>query len=472
MMSNRRVVLFLLALGTAGPVSAQEIAGRLVATERGRFAIPLCPLRTNGKVGDAQKELKKGIEEEDAAKRSEALDKARANAVEALGVPESAHAGAWYFLARTYLAQGDVRGADSAFTRALALQPDCEIDIDQYRQNAWAVLANAGIEKQQAGDSDSALALFRQATTMFRGLPHVFENMGIMFANSGATDSAAVYFAHAVETAMNDSTLVDNRNSSTMNLALMQQRLGRHGDAIRTLHQYLEWNPGDTDARRSLAYSFREAGQTDSAEVVEQALVSEFSAMNLDSLSFQDLMAVGVSQFNAGQYQEAVRVFNSLMSRNPWSRDAVYNLANAHLALENWTELVGAGKRLLEIEPMNEDAYRLLGSAYRGLEQQDSLIRVAERMVGLPVRIEMSGFSMGASSSRIEGVATGRDARDPSGAPIAPAPVTVVVEFLDAQGAVVASSEIEIPVLAEDGQAPIRAEVRGEGITSWRYRKK
>lgn len=462
------------ALGVATMVSevaAQNRNPRLVAAEPGKLMIPLCQLRPAGKVNDGRKQLQIGIEDKDAAKRAEALAKAEQILVQDIqGGSESP--AAWYYLARTYLARGDVAGADSAFKKVEGMVPDCELDIKQYRQNAWAELANAGIQLQQAGQADSALALFREATTIFGGLPHVFENMGVMFANAGMNDSAAIYFEKALTVSEPDTSLVENRNSAATNLAIMYQRLGKHQEAIVLLRRLLEWKPSDTDARRSIAFSFRELGQADSAEAVEEGLVKEFATMNLDSLSAADLMAVGVSQFNSKQYAEAARVFEKIVATNPWNRDAVYNLTNAYLALENHEKMVETGRRLIEIEPMYEDAYRLVGQGYRGLQRQDSLIVVVGKLVALPVNIQVSLFAIKSDGARWVGTATGRAATDPGGKALPPTALTIVVEFLDKDGKVVATEEESIPALETGKTHELQVEVSGEGITAWRYRRK
>ncbi len=459
-----------LALYTV-PAAAQARNQALVAEEPGRYSIALCPLRYAGKVNDAQKQFRTGIEDKDAAKRAQGLATAERMLLETIAAGESGNAAAWYLLARAYLAQGDVTGADSAFSKAEALQPDCEIDIGQYRQNAWATVANAGLDLQRQGDDEGALALFRDASRLYGGLPHVFENMGVMFANLGQSDSAAIYFGKALATAVDDTSLVANRNSAALNLALMQQRLGQHEEAAATLRQYLSWNPGETDARRSLAYSLRELGRTEDAEALENELVSEFSRMNLDSLGFQDLMAVAVSQFNGGRYDQAATVFQKLMDRNPWSRDAVYNLANTYLAMKDNRNLVDIGLRLVRIEPMNEDVYRLVGQGYRGLEKQDSLLIMAERLVTLPANVEVTGFAVGGAGARWTAVATGRAAMDATGKAIPPAPVTLTLEFVNEAGAVLATEQLSIPALPAGATHELRADGRVEGIAGWRYRR-
>ncbi|TFH65161.1 MAG: hypothetical protein E4G90_06685, partial [Gemmatimonadales bacterium] len=459
----KRLVLVVLLVGIFMPRQAfgQQYFKQVVPTDAVKYAIPLCPLTFGGNLRNAQNKLRDGHEDKNAEKRANALDESMQILLGALSTDQGNSAAAWYLLARNYLVRGDLAGADSAFTKVEQMQPDCDLDTQQYRQNAWMMLANAGITKQQEEDNDSTLILLRAATRIFRGLPHVFENLGILFANNGMVDSAAFYFRQALDVSRTDSTLITNRNSSALNLALMNQRLGKHEEAIATLREFLQWNENDTDARRSLAYSFREAGMVDSATVIENSLVRDFATMNLDSLSFIDLMAVGVTQFNADRYDEAAEIFTKLMMRNPWSRDAVYNLANTLLALKDMVRLTEVSKQLIEIEPMNEDAYRLLGQGYRE-RSQDSLVATAERLVGLPIHVEITGFQIG-STSRIEGIATGREANDPTGAIKPPTALTLVFEFLDESGGVVASREIDVPALAPTEEHALQTEAAAPG---------
>lgn len=465
-------ILLALMVIAAGSAEAQERAARLVADSATKFQIAFCNLKMGGKVGDGQKAFKNGLEDKDPAKRAAALDQAvRILTTEVTGQQGQSGA-AWYYLGRAYLAQGDVVGADSALAKAEKFQPDCEIDISTYRQNAWAILANAGIEKLRGGDTDSALVLFRQANTLFDKLPHVYENVGVIYANQGQNDSAAVYFGKAAAIAEADTSLTDNRNSATLNYAMTLQRLENHPEAIIALTKYLGWNPGDTDARKSLSWSYRQSGQVAKADSIDNAMVSEFATMNYDSLSAGDLMAVGVSMFNAQKFQEAADVFEKLRAKNPWSRDAVYNLANAYLALKNWPKLVEVGKQLQAIEPMSEDSYRLTGQAYRELKQQDSLLKEAETLVGLPVAVEVTTFAMGTTASRIEATATGRKATDAAGKDMKPVPVTLTWEFMDSTGSVLGSQDVNVPALEPGATHAIRAEARAPGITAWRYKRK
>lgn len=486
-MRRTPVTFAILALLWGIPAAAQDRNALLVATEEGRFRIPLCELRVSGKAKDGQDELRKGIEDSKAEKRAEALAKAEEILTKAVSGGDAADAAAWYHLGRTYLAVGDVAGADSAFTKAEQMAPDCSVDIGDYRQTAWVTLANAGLEARQRGDDQEALRQFRDATRIYRGRPEVFENLGIVFANAGMNDSAAFYFGQAVEVSLSDSAFVENRNSSALNQAVMYRRLGRHAEAVEVLDQYLGWNPSDVDAKRSKANSLHQLGRVDEAKALERELVAALAAMDLDSLPVADVMALGVSYYNDSDFANAASIFEHALERRPWSRDVVYNLAHtlamavstasdtadSDSAAVNDTKqrLTEVGRRLQEIEPLNEDSYRLPAQGYRD-RNQDSLVLMAEQLMALPVDIQVTQFSLYPTGASWTGVATGRAATNPAGEALPAAPVTLVFEFVDGAGAVVHTEELALPALEEGAVQQLRVEGGNGPIESWRYRRK
>jgi len=81
-------------------------------------------------------------------------------------------------------------------------------------------------------------------------------------------------------------------------------------------------------------------------------------------------------------------------------------------------------------------------------------------------------FQPTADGATLSGTAQGRAAKGPRGAPIKPAPVAAVFEFLDANGAVVTSVEATLPALDPGISNPVNVTATGPGITNWRYRRK
>lgn len=269
-----------------------------------------------------------------------------------------------------------------------------------------------------------------------------------------------------------DPSMANDRNDVALNLAIIYQRIGKNLEAIGLLRRYLGWKPDDIEARKSLAIAFRNAGMADSAQAVETALNVRLARSNLDSLDTADLMSVGVAAFNNQKYLEAATAFAKAVQRNPWSRDARYNLTNTYLAMKDNEHLIAEATKLLEIEPLSEDALRLLAQGQRALRQTDALLKTAERLVGLPVSLEVTAFQLGQSSARLSLQATGRSPQDAAGKPLRVRPVTLVVEFLNLSGAVIDSKEVAIPVLTTGQKQSFQLEGQGSGIVGWRYRPK
>ncbi|MGQ0702221.1 MAG: tetratricopeptide repeat protein, partial [Gemmatimonadales bacterium] len=272
------------------------------------------------------------------------------------------------------------------------------------------------------------------------------------------------------------------------------------------------------DTEKTMAISFRNAGMPDSAEALEGRLIARFSATNLDSLETGDLLTVGVAAFNAGKYPDAERAFGKAAERNPWSRDARYNLSITHLAVSRqakdtadglrrlartwrteaararvpdsikarvadtakldtdmaaaYRKLVAEATHLVEIDPMNEDVLRLLAQGYRGLNQDAEAYKTAERLVALPFSVEITVFQMGMTKAMLAADCSGRNPTDPEGKPLKVGPMTLVFEFLDAKGTVVDSKEVSVPVLSNGQKHSIEVEGKAAEITAWRYRPK
>ena len=503
-MTTRTTILVLATTLAAAPLAGQQggINQRLAAAQPAKYTPPLCPLKAvNAKVKKGEEVLRKSYEAKTPVEKAAMLAEARQNLVTAISQEaQGTDAAAWYYLARVALMRGDAAEVDSGFTKAQELVPSCEIDITQYRQNNWAMLANTAIEFQRKSEIDTAVVLFRDANLLFRTLPHVYSNMGVVFANSQREDSAAVYFAKALEISEKDTSLVEDRNGAAINLAAMLQRLNRNQEAIVLFQKYLVWKPGDTDAQRSLAVAYRNAGMADSAEAMEKTMVAQFAKTNLDSLDLQDMMAVGVAAFNSQRFPEAEAVFSKAVKRNPYGRDARYNLANTYFAMaraahekadafrkakqvdsaatydavatKNDMSLIAESEKLLELEPMNWDVLRLLAAGQRAQKQDEAVLKTAEKLIGLPFTIDVNSFQMGQAVARLTAEASGRSPQDAAGKALKTAPMTLVVEFLDAAGTVIDTKETTIPVLAEGAKHSFQLEAKGSGITGWRYRTK
>lgn len=463
--------LFLLFSGA--PVLAQTIINdRVVKGMPSRYAPPTCGLKAGHfKVQSGATYLKTGIETEVPENRVRALANGKKVLLEAVEQnKQDKNPALWFYLGRIYLQQGDLAGADTALTRAEALSPACKKDIRDVRYLGWVPLVNAGITFTKEEKNDSALALYRLANSIYRDKPLAFLNAGVIFANAAQTDSAISNFQKASEIAEQTNS-VEDRNLATRNWGALLQRNGRHKEAVPVLEKYVAWVPKDVDVKRALATSYRATGQNDKAEAIEKEVGAAPPAAGAGGSAAGAEMAAAIALYNEKKYAEAAAAFEKVLAIEPNNRDALYGLSNAYVGLKS-PKLADAAARLAAIEPLNEDAVRMLANGQRLAKKETLANKTAVLLIGMPTTVKVTQFAPTATGASVTGTATGREAQTAQGKPVAPKPYTIVFEFLDPKGAVVANQEVQVPALKSGESQPVEVKAEGSGIAAWRYKQK
>ena len=447
---------------------------RVVSGLPSRYVAPTCPLKAGHfKVQSGATYLKTGIETPVAENRARALTSGKKVILEALQQnQQEKNPAAWYYLGRISLQQGDIVGADTALTKAEELSPACKEDISKVRYTGWVPLVNAGIEFSKTEKNDSALALYREANTIYRDKPVAFLNAGVIFANANDADSAMVYFQKASEIAERTNS-VEDRNAATRNWGALLQRAGRHKDAVPVLEKYVGWVPNDKEVKRALASSYRATGQNDKAEVIEKEVGVAPAAAGQPGAGTgaASQMNAAIELYNQKKYAEAAAAFEQVLAVEPNNRDALYGLSNAYVGLKS-PKLADAAGRLVGIEPLNDDAVRMLANGQRLAKKETLANKTATRLLAMPTTVKVTQFAPTAAGATITGTATGREGETAQGKPLVPTAMTVIVEFLDAKGAVVANQEVAIPAVKAGESQPLEAKAQGAGIVAWRYKQK
>lgn len=512
----RRILGAACAVAITVPAAAQEpvagprsIAEIVMSAQPTTYEVPACDLGgSHFKVSSGRTYVKAAIES--ASNRERILGDAKRvlmEAVERDGQGNSAQA--WFWLGRVALYQGDIAAADSAMDRAEALAPGCREEIAKFRRPTWAGLTQTGIEllgQQRRAEAkpyfEAAAAFYDQEPQAFAGLGGLAldandpagalewyrkafaasqrpeqksaralaaAQIGTAFAGQGNPDSAIVYLSIAVQDAdsVNQAGLL---KQSLFNLALMEQRAGRPAEAVRHLGRVVAQDPADVDARRGLAQALRAAGMADSARAVEQGLLQ--AAGTGAEVSAVALMDLGVAAYREQKYADAAVAFNKVLEMEPHNRDALYNLANSYLGLNDWARLGETADRLLTIEPYNEFVNKASIRAHQQQKHAAVANAGATKLLAMPVAVEVTAFTVTGDKATWTATATGRDAMTATGEPKAPAATTLVVEFLDARGGVVASQEVAVNALPTGDTQALSASGTGAGIQAWRYRPK
>jgi tetratricopeptide (TPR) repeat protein len=418
----------------------------------------------------------------------------------------------WYFYGRLHAMRGDLVGADSSWSRVEAMgDDDCKTDVARLRRNEYVPIWNDAVGFLQQQQQDSALRLLRRAMVIFRGEPALFMNMAAIFVDRNEVDSAAVYYRRVarMDTAEHRRTALFNTarmfhraaTDSTLAAAWARGRAGQAdpergllGEAERAYRAFLELYPSDIEARTSLAAVLGSLGRGDEALAIYDSLLAR-----ADSLDPFDLFDAGVVLFRERRYEPAARAFEGVLRRNSHYRDALFNLATSYDALNDTTRFLATAQRLRAMDPNNRQTYTLLARAYqkvmRGHAARDSVLRryrtnrdsiaAANRVRQLavaysdstiwavayrdsiPFEFSVSRFEPRDTTAVVQGAVQNLQSAE-RGA------FTLTIEFVNAQGEVVATLPVEVPALSPVGQPgsvyDFNLRASGRGILAYRYR--
>lgn len=477
----RRIPLVVaLSAMAAAPVAAQDAhldahVAEAMARHYRKYEPPTCGADKdlNYLVGSGRTYLKTGLETEIPENRARALQSGERVVLEAItlhGQQESG--GAWYFLGRLYLQRGDVMGADSAFRKARELLPACGSDIDGYLRTAWVGLVNPAVEFIKANQPDSARPLLLRANSIYRAEPYAYIQLGTIAYSAGDKNTALAYFDSAAATTDTSKQSVDQRNRARYNEGVLLLQLGRAKDAVGPLSRVVRQMPDDQDAKKALYNAYTAAGMTDSAAVLAKELAAAGAPVQAPSAAADSNspMSRATRAFQDSNWSVAASAAEQVVGTEPFNRDAWYILTWSYYKTKNGPGLVKAGREITKLDPANPTALQLLGFGYNLTQQLKPAVDTRIRLNALRFGVSGIKFAVTGAGATFTATATGRKAMDATGKPVAPRAATVTVDFLNGDGAVVASKAVPIPALAADETAPIVAEVEGAGISAWRYR--
>jgi tetratricopeptide (TPR) repeat protein len=239
------------------------------------------------------------------------------------------------------------------------------------------------------------------------------------------------------------------------------------------LEKYLNWAPQDVEVKRALATSYRATGQNDKAAAIEKEVGAAPPGAGGAAAAGASASAMNsaIALYNAKKYDEAAAAFEKVVATEPYNRDALFGLANSYIGLKNGPKLAEAAARLVEIEPMNAEVVRMLANGQRMAKKETQANKTAIQVLSMPVSVSVTQFAPTAAGASITATATGREAQTAQGKPVTAKPVTLIFEFLDAKGTVVANNEVRVPALKPEQAHPIQVQAQGAGIAAWRYKK-
>ncbi len=228
---------------------------------------------------------------------------------------------------------------------------------------------------------------------------------------------------------------------------------------LKAYEQYLERYSDDVETMLRLVRRYSIVGHRGRLAT----LIARIA--DIEDLDLGKLTQVGTNLFNDGMAHEAAEVLEIATGRNPYAHDALYVLSRVHYAAHDGEELRSVTDRLLALDPLNPQAVRMMAAAWDLAGNADSVRKyVARADSGMGWGVTVTQFVPTANAAILNGSVANLTARSL-------AATTLVFEFLDTAGTVLATSSAEIPPLEPRRRHALSVRAEIGGATGWRYRR-
>jgi tetratricopeptide (TPR) repeat protein len=372
--------------------------------------------------------------------------------------------------------------ADSAFTIVETALPECAPVITQWRQQKpWLNTLNASIGALNNNQLDSAEIFAKRALLLDRHAPYAYSVLGSIAEQRKDWNAANEYWKQTIAAAGTDTTYADVRTKTMYEMASAASTRAEAAtgaakrtaarDAIKPWQDYIAVANNDlllADAVDQLSRMYIAAG--DSASVP-----SAYAPMLASPGKYGELALVhaGVVATRAGHQPDAEKLFEAALAQNPYSRDALNNIAATYIQNNQFTKAFPMIDRLIALDPSNPDNPLLYAFAYQGLYKgtkdkklqkiyTDSLVYFNNKSENATVKVGVNEFTRRANETIIGGNIENRGTT--------PKTYSVTVEFLDKSGNVISTETQSIGPVAPKSAQPFKITTAHGGAYGYRYK--
>lgn len=369
---------------------------------------------------------------------------------------------------------------DAAYKAIVAASPACEADIKAQRQNElWLAQTQAALSASNAGQLDSAEYYAKRSMMMSDG-PYAHYVLANVANQKSEKKAAMMHWQHVIDRAGADTVYRDLKNSSMYYLAATQleQASGLQGaeqvelakKAAESFKALIAMSPDSPDVPNH--YNNWAEALTIAKDTANMSQVYADMLANPDKQSDISLAVGGVVATRANKGDDALKLFEASVKKNPNSRDGLRNVAASYYGKDRFKDMWEPSRKLVALDPNNYDAWMMFAYASQGLSKAgktpaekkawaDSLVKYQTYADNLPVKVEVAGFSRGAENATLtlaleQVAATGS--------------YTVTAEFLDEAGNVVTTATAETGALKKGDRKDVEIKATGAKIYAYRYK--
>jgi tetratricopeptide (TPR) repeat protein len=372
--------------------------------------------------------------------------------------------------------------ADSAFSLVEKASPECVPNIRQWRQQKpWLNTLNGAINALNAGQLDSAEALAKRSLILDRHAPYAYSVLGSIAQNRKNWAAANDFWKQALAAAGTDTVYADVRTKTLYEIASASSdkadaqsgaaKRAAAKEAIKLWQDYIAVANNDlllADAVDNIARMYVAAGDSVSVPTV-------YAPMLANPAKYGEISLVhsGVIATRNGRQVDAIKLFDAALSQNPYSRDAINNLAATYIQNNEFPKAFPLIDRLVALDPSNPDNPLLYAFAYQGLYKgtkdkklqriyTDSLVYFNAKSENLPVKLAVTEFSRRPDQTTLGGTIENRGTTAKT--------YTVNVEFLDKSGTVVSTETTTVGPVAPKKSGAFKITSAKGGVFGYRYK--
>jgi tetratricopeptide (TPR) repeat protein len=372
--------------------------------------------------------------------------------------------------------------ADSAFSIVEKALPECVPVIAQWRQQKpWLNALNGAINALNAGQLDSAETLAKRSLVLDRHAPYAYSVLGSIAQQRKNSAAATDYWKQALAAAGTDTVYADVRTkvlyeiasagSDRADAATGAAKRAAAKEAIKPWQDYIAAANNDlllADAIDNESRMYVDAGDSVSVPLVYAALLANPSKYGEISL-----VHAGVVATRNGHQGDALKLFDAALAKNPYSRDAINNLAATYIQNNEFPKAFPLIDRLVSLDPSNPDNQLLYAFAYQGLYKgtkdkklqkiyTDSLVYFNNKSENMPVKLAVTEFTRRPDQTLLAGTIENRGTT--------PKTYTVNVEILDKAGTVISTETATVGPVAPKKSGTFKITSAKGGAFGYRYK--
>ncbi|HJQ10769.1 MAG TPA: tetratricopeptide repeat protein [Gemmatimonadaceae bacterium] len=373
-------------------------------------------------------------------------------------------------------------GADSAFSIVESASPECVPIIAQWRQQKpWLNTLNAAINALNANQLDSAEVLAKRSLLLDKKAPYAYSVLGSIAKSKQNWTAATEYWQQTLKAAGTDTTYADVRTKTMYEIAAAASdradaasgaaKRAAAKDAIKAWQDYIAAANNDlllADAIDQASHAYYTAGDSASLPTLYAPILS-----NPSKYGELALVHAGVIATRSGHVADAEKMFEAAIAQNPYSRDAVNNLAATYIQNNQYSKAFPLIDKLIAMDPNNPDNPLLYAFAYQGLYKgtkdkklqkmyTDSLVYFNSKSENAPVKVAVTEFSRRADGTVMAGTIENRST--------AAKTYTLTVDLLDKSGAVVSTETATVGPVAPKSSGTFRITSAKGGVYGYRYK--